>query len=392
MKILFLSRWHPYPPNNGSKLRIYNLINGLAKSHEVTLLSFIDHPKAAINNLESCSSCNKVKLVPWKNFTPTSITAGLGFLSLRPRSLIDTYSPEMERHVRESLAGEDYDMIIASQITAASYSRYFNGVPALFEEVELSVLYERFWQAKSALRRFRSALTWAKHRRYLARLLRDFRACTVVSAREQQLLSSVAPHIAPIEVIPNFIDLADYAQVREVPQPNSLIFTGSFRYSANHDAMAWFFRHVYPLIQAQVPDVTITITGDHANLPLPSATNMTLTGFVDNVRPLVASAWVSLAPIRVGGGTRLKILESMALGTPVVATSKGAEGLEVHHRQHLLIADTPQEFAESVVRLLREPELRRGIADRAHQLVRERYDQAVVMPRFLSLVQRVARV
>jgi glycosyltransferase involved in cell wall biosynthesis len=154
--------------------------------------------------------------------------------------------------------------------------------------------------------------------------------------------------------------------------------------------MTWFLQEVYPRIQAQAPDVCVTITGDHADLPLPPADNVTLTGFVDDVRPLIASAWVSLVPIRVGGGTRLKILEAMALGTPVVTTSKGAEGLDAKHGEHLLIANSPEAFAEAVIRLLQEPGLRQRLADKAYQLVQERYDLAALMPRFLDLVERVA--
>jgi len=175
-----------------------------------------------------------------------------------------------------------------------------------------------------------------------------------------------------------------------MPEPGTLIFTGSFRYFANHDAMVWFLGQVYPRIQAQAPDVHLTITGDHANLPLPCTEGVTLTGFVEDVRPLIATAWISVVPLRLGGGTRLKILEAMALGTPVIATSKGAEGLEAQQEEHLLIADTPEAFVEAVVRVLKEPELRRRLTDNAYQLVRDKYDWAVVMPRFLNLVERVA--
>jgi glycosyltransferase involved in cell wall biosynthesis len=117
---------------------------------------------------------------------------------------------------------------------------------------------------------------------------------------------------------------------------------------------------------------------------------VTLTGFVDDVRPLIAQSWISVVPLHTGGGTRLKILEAMALGTPVVATSKGAEGLDVQSGRHLLIADTPEAFAQSAIRLLKEPELRRQLAKSAYQLIREKYDWAVVIPRFLALTERVA--
>jgi glycosyltransferase involved in cell wall biosynthesis len=173
------------------------------------------------------------------------------------------------------------------------------------------------------------------------------------------------------------------------PRPDTLIFNGSFRYFANHEAMVWFLRHIYPEIIRHVPNVRLTITGETSNPPLPSADNVILTGRVEDVRPLIASAWVSLAPIRQGGGTRLKILEAMALRTPVVATSKGAEGLDARHDEHLLIADTPQSFSESVVRLFKEPGLAQRLADSAFQLVKEKYDWAVVMPRFQSLVDHV---
>jgi glycosyltransferase involved in cell wall biosynthesis len=392
MRILFLSRWFPWPPANGSKLRIYNLLRGLAQYHELTLLSFVDQLGAETYAPEIRSLCQDVRLLPWKSFKPDGFMAQFRLLGTTPRSIAGTFSPEMAEHVREILSARSHDLVIASQLGTACYSRYFRGVPALFDEVEITVPYEKFVRATSFRRRVRGGFTWAKHRRYLAGLLGDFQACTVVSAKEQQLLSRAVPSYESIEVIPNFVDLADYAGVRELPQRNTMIFTGSFRYSANYDAMVWFLQEVYPLVQSKIPDICLTITGDHANLGLPPSTNVTLAGFVEDVRPLVVSASVSVAPIRIGGGTRLKILESMALHTPVVTTSKGAEGLDVSHGRHLLIADTPQEFAENVIRLLREPELRRGIADRAYRLLRDNYDRAIVLPRFLSLVQRAARV
>jgi glycosyltransferase involved in cell wall biosynthesis len=158
----------------------------------------------------------------------------------------------------------------------------------------------------------------------------------------------------------------------------------------NYEAMVWFLGEVYPHVQAQVPEVKLTITGAPAQRRLPPAKNVNQTGFVDDVRPLIARAWGSLVPIHSGGGTRLKILEAMALGTPVVATSKGAEGLDVQAGQHLLIGDTPESFAREVVRLLMEPELRWHLVNNAAQLIREKYDWAVVMPRFLDLVEQVA--
>lgn len=385
-RILFLSRWFPFPPDNGSKIRINNLLQGLASKHEITLLSFADQPSTNLDLATARTICGDVHVVPWKPYNPQNVRARFGFLSLTPRSILDTWSSEMEQRIRQILSAKKYDLIIASQLGAADYAPAFGGLPALFEEPEVGLLYEQFANAKSVRNRIRHGLTWAKHRRYVAGLLRYFRACTVVSEPERQLLQRCAPERGSIEVIPNCIHLNDYRDVCAQVQPNTLVFAGSFRYFANHDAMTWFLRHVYPRIQAQVPAVRLTITGDHANLPLPPAENVTLTGFVPDVRPMIASSWASLAPIWQGGGTRLKILEAMALRTPVVATSKGAEGIDVKHDEHLLIADSPEDFSQQVVRLIQEPPLRQRLADNAYNLVRDKYDWAVVMPRFLNLI------
>jgi glycosyltransferase involved in cell wall biosynthesis len=304
---------------------------------------------------------------------------------------MDTFSPEMANKISEILSTGKYDLVIASQFMMASYHAYFEQVPSIFEEVEVGVLYEQLVQAKSFGQRLRYGLTWAKYRRYLAHLVDRFAACTVVSDQEQRMLrDAVIGDYQPVEIVPNCVDVASYSDVLEGPQANTLIYTGSFTYFANYQAASWFLNQVYPIVQAQVPDVHLTITGNHEDRPIPPAANVTLTGFVDDVRPYVASSWISLAPIWIGGGTRLKILEAMALRTPVVSTSKGIEGLDAKHEKHILVADTPEYFAEAVIRLLQDPGLRQRLTDYAYDLVLERYDWAVVMPRFLSLVERTA--
>jgi glycosyltransferase involved in cell wall biosynthesis len=388
MNILFLSGWYPYPPDNGSKLRIYSLLRGLTQQHDVNLVTFSDQP--LVNpSPELKALCTDVHIVPRRTYNPNSAHALLGFLSPTPRVIVDTYEPLMVRRILQELRTREYHLVIASEWRTAAYWKAFSGMPALLDDPEFGAFESKIAQASSFLPRLRHRLPLLKLRFYLRRLLPHFEACAVVSEAEGALLHRLVPGYNSIEVIPNCVNLADYRDVRATPEPDSLIFTGSFRYFANHDAMVWFLRKVYPLIQAQVPGVHLTITGDHANLPLPPADNVTLTGYVDDVRPLIASSWVSLAPIHLGGGTRLKILEAMALRTPVVATSKGAESLDVQRDEHLLIADTPEAFAEAVIRLLKEPGLCQRLTDNAYQLVCEKYDWLVVMPRFLNLVECV---
>ena len=170
---------------------------------------------------------------------------------------------------------------------------------------------------------------------------------------------------------------------------HQLIFTGAFTYHVNYEGALWFVERVLPLVQAQISHVRLTITGNHADLPFPQIEAVVRTGFVDDVRPLIAGADVCVVPIWQGGGTRLKILEAMALGTPVVATSKGAEGLDAQSGIHLLIADQPAAFADAVVQLLTDPSLRQRLAEHGRTLVEQHYSWSLVMPRFLQLVERL---
>lgn len=390
MKILFLSRWFPYPPNNGSKLRIFNLIRELAQYHKITLLSFTDQQTIESVPTELASICEEVRVVSRKPFNPNSHKARINFFNTTPRSVVDTFSPEMRCLIEQTLSNQQFDVVIASQFDMAVYYKYFNHLPALFEEVEVGVLYENFARAETFGRRFRSGLTWLKHKRYLGQVLKCFKACTVVSEQERQIVENYVGFPLTVEIIPNCVDTAAYKEVTEIPEPNTLIFTGAFTYGPNYQAMQWFLKEIYPHVRAQMPEVSLKITGDHGNRPLPSTDNVLLTGFVDDIRLLVARSWASVVPLVSGGGTRLKILEAMALCTPVVATSKGAEGLEVQAGKHILIADTPEAFAHEVIRLLKEPQLRQYLVGNAYQLVKEKYDWTVVTPRFLALVDQVA--
>ena len=392
MKVLFLSSWFPYPTNNGSKLRIYNLLRGLAVEHEITLITFADQPDIDPDVPELTSICQDIRVIPWQPYNPHSLRARLGFLSMMPRSAVDTYSPEMQRTIEEMVASGKFDVVIASQWGMAGYSNCFQEVPALFEEVEAGLLYEQYTQAGSLKERVRYGLSWAKHRHYLTKLLKDFNACTVVSEKEKQLLIGIEPDYKIVETIPNCINLDDYHKNSRPSNPNTLIFTGSFRYHANYEAMVWFLEEVFPLILVQIPDVQLTITGDHANKLLPMQKNVSLVGYVDDIQSLIAASSVSIVPLLAGGGTRLKILEAMALFTPVVSTTKGAEGISAHHGSNILIADTPEAFAASVIRLLQNPEFGQSVAKDAYRLVSEHYNWLIVMPRFVDLAEKVARI
>ena len=388
MRILYLTGWYPYPPDNGSKLRIYSLLTELARRHSVTLVVLTECPVAETPT--PLKELRGIIQVPARGYRPLRPSALMGLLSPKPRMLVDTYQPLMSRQIQQLLQSSDYQFLIATEWITASYCAEVTGVPALFENAEFGVFESRIKQASSPLRRLRYRLPLLKLGFYMRRLLPRFRACTVVSEAEKNLLRRLAPRYSPIEVIPNCIRVADYEGISQPRRPNTLIFTGSLAYDANYDAMNWFLRDVYPLVLEQVPDVHLVITGDHCGLPLPDGSQVTRTGAVGDVRPLIAESCVSIVPVRLGGGTRFKILEAMCMKTAVVSTSKGCEGLKVRPGEHLLVADTPGEFAAHTARLLQDQDLRETLTRNANRIVLEEYDSAVVGPRFCNLVEKLA--
>jgi glycosyltransferase involved in cell wall biosynthesis len=388
MKILFLSRWFPYPPNNGSKIRILNLLRVLADNHRISLLSFDDEPEkpAQVEGLETI--CERVITVPWKAFDPTSKRSVLGFFNLKPRSLIDTFSNEMAEQLQALLAEQAFDVVIASEIETASYYPYFNGQAAIFDEIEIGIPLDRYLKASSIRGRFRDGINWLKLKHYLKRMLKYYPVCTVASADERKLVIDIGIPSEQVTTIPNFIDPADYQSFSGRWKTNTLIFTGAFRYRPNYEAMVWFLDKVFPAVLDSVPDVQMVVTGDHMDLPLPRVKNVVKTGYVDNIRPLISQAAVSIVPMQTGGGTRLKILEAMALKTAVVSTSKGAQGIEVTHEKDILLADTPQAFSQAVIQLLQDKHQAEELARQGTKLLEAHYTPQAVSAKYELLLQK----
>lgn len=392
MHILFLSRWFPLPATNGSKIRISNLLRGLASEHQVTLLTFYGEGENINGQLPLDDICHQMHAFQWQPFDPSSSQQQRALFSVTPRSVAQNFSPEFADCIKGIVQSKKIDLIIASQFSMANYAPYFGDVPAIFEEVELSLYSEKFSKTKRITTKMRHRLMWAKHKAYMRKLTKRFAYCTVASEQERHNLARIMDSRSNIAVIPNSVDATHYTAYRGVKKhENTLIFTGAFTYHVNHVAMRWFLAKVYKLIQMQNPAVQLRITGDHANLSLPPATNVVRTGFVDDIKQEIAAATIAIVPLLHGGGTRLKILEAMLLRTPVVSTSKGAEGLDCVHGTHLLIADTAAEFAAAVNQLLSDSELRDNLVTNAHELIMQKYDWSRVLPEFLQFVNAVVR-
>ncbi len=395
MRILYLSTWFPFPPDNGSRIRAYHLIRALGRNHQVTLVAF----QAGSNFIETSYAIaelyvDSVHLVPEDPFRYVAIPQLLKFCSPIPVAFWP--SKLMRQTVAQVVSLEQWDAVVAVQTSVAGYALQLSGVPRILDvDTSLSYqMYKRYLAQSGSVDRCRAWMSWQKAYQYETRLFRRFQSCLVVSLAEvghlQRMLASTE---CRVEMVPNGVDCQHNRPGLAQPGPNTLIYNGALTYGANYDAMQFFLTDIYPLIRQHVPAVSMSISGSTSGVDLAALAldpSVCLTGYVDDIRFPVSEATVCVVPIRQGGGTRLKILEAMALGTPVVATSKGAEGLEVIPDYHILIADDPVDFSNQVVRLLRDKSLHQRLATNARRLVEQRYNWLQISQDFVEMVENVA--
>lgn len=390
MKILFLSTWWPGSPMNGSELRAHYLLRALAARHSVTALAlrWDTVERGAHDPALGQVALHAIRANP---FAAVTLPTLIKFASPIPVSLWPV--PALRRVLRQpAYRDADWDAIVGFQGPVA---RYLGLVPARARvlDVDNSLSFQlrsRRSPSRHYAHQLRHTLSWLKADRAERRLLRNIDACTVVSSLELPYIRQLAPAGCAVALSPNGVDCERNRPNLAPPQPGALVYNGAMTYAANWDAMHWFLRDIYPLVRAEVPEATLAITGSTAGVDLGALAldqSVRLTGYVEDVRPVIAGSTVCVVPLRQGGGTRLKILEAMALGTPVVSTTKGAEGLEVRHGEHLLLADSSREFAAATVRLLRDEELRRSLRHNARRLVEQRYDWRAIGAAFVHLVE-----
>jgi polysaccharide biosynthesis protein PslH len=395
MRVLFLSTWFPYPPDNGSKLRVYYLLRALNGHHEVTLISFAFGSAVPQDGEALKAICQHSRVLGLDPFATNHAGTLATFLSTRPAA--SRPIPAMGQLVAEVWQRQTFEVVIASTEMTVPYALL--GPPRVAKALEehnslTRWMAERCRERRGAILQARYWASWQKQRAHERRTYPRFDLVTMVSEEDRRATAEIARSRRPrLEVVPNGVDCEHNRPGLAQRRPKALVFNGALTYSSNYDAMQWFLAQVYPAIREQEPEVSLSITGslqgvNRAGLAL-DATVM-LTGCVPDLRLLVAEAAACIAPIRLGGGTRLKILEAMALGTPVVATRKGAEGLDVVDGEHLLLADDAMTFANCVVTLMRTPTLGARLSANARRLVEGCYDWKQIGGRFVALVEEVA--
>ncbi len=392
-RVLFLIPHLPYPPHQGGALRNFGLIKGLAeRGCTVSLLTFSGPEQPPVEQTPLAAFCDDVRTIPMPVRATGQRLRDLlaGHADLARRFWSDRYDEELERLLRQKA----FDVIHLDIEMAGYLSTIRQHAPhaALIYDA-LNAEYEL--QRRIALQDLRSptrlplaaySLIQARRLRRLETLLCRASAHVFACSEVDAALLARLPHRTPITVVPNAITTARYEVLpppAELPHP-ALVFTGKMDYRPNVDAVLWFARAILPLVQARQPDAHLIVVGQqpHPRLDvLRGRPDVTLTGYVPDVQPYIAAADVYVAPLRMGSGTRFKLLEAMAMGSPVVSTHIGAEGLAVQDGVHLRLADTAGEFASAVLDLLADECARQELAANARRLVREHYDWSAIIPR-----------
>lgn len=405
MRLLFLTPQFPYPPHQGTTIRNYNLIVYLARRHEIHLLSFNARADEEAQRGRARTQtplhemCCHVETVP--SPPPRSLLRRLAttLASPMPDMALRLPSRAFRERLRKCLRRESFDVIQVEGIEMGPYAldlrTWVPDPPPLlvFDDHNAEYVLQRraFETDVRHIRRWPGALysliQWLKLRRYERRLLRLADRVVAVSQADAGALKQLVPELRPF-VVPNGVDTAFYAPEavsRADWSPRySLVFTGKMNFRPNVDAVQWFCHEIFPRIRATRPDATFAIVGrdpSPAVQKLGRLPGVRVTGYVEDVRPYIAGATVYVVPLRMGGGTRLKVLEAMAMEKAIVSTRVGVEGIACQSGRHLLIADSPQYFAQAVLHLMDDEARRARLGAEARALVAARYSWGTIVPR-----------
>lgn len=400
LRILWLSHFVPYPPKGGCFQRSYNLIAQAGRRHDVHLLAM--RPKAAATP-EADADARAALLEHCRSVTILDISAATRPAALARRALTSAVtgrsltvtlfeSPEMRRLVRA--AWRDADVIHLDSISVAGYLRDVEGRPTLMTHhgAESFMIRRRIGNERSLVRKAFFAAEWLTLRRAERRACPRVSVNVVMSALDGQIMRETAP--GRYEVVENGVDIGLF-QPLPLTGGTSLVFAGRLDQYSNRDGLLHFMDASWPLLTARHPDTRITIIGSNPPERLRAMAaadpRIEVTGFVDDVRPYFARATAAICPIRDGGGTRIKVLDALAQGKPLIATTIGCEGLEVVPDRDVLIGDTPQAFADQIARVFEDAALRARLSTQGRLLVERVYAWEILGRKLTALYEELAR-
>jgi polysaccharide biosynthesis protein PslH len=397
MKILWVKAGKLLPVDTGGKIRSYNLLRHLARKHGVTLLSYYggqrdaDYETAIIKELPGTHTVHTA--AP----DGSTLRQGLDYLLRLPRAAPYAVSkftdPKVSEFVRTTLSEKRFDVAVCDFLSASLNFPHPVAMPCvLFQHNVESSLWQRMASTESnPLRKLSYSIESAKMSRYERQSLGRFRHVIAVSEHDREQMLAMDPR-CEISVVPTGVDTEKFPVVPQASiTPPRIAFVGSMDWEPNIDAAEFFCRDIWPSVLSAFPNAQFQLIGrsPHARVKRLASSTVIVTGTVPAVQEYLRDAAVVIVPVRIGGGTRLKIYEAMSMGKAVVSTSIGAEGLDVRSGHDLILADDATSFGESILALLRDRDMRRKYEMAAAALA-ARFDWSNIAQQFADILQNVA--
>ncbi|MGZ4963541.1 MAG: glycosyltransferase [Limisphaerales bacterium] len=388
MKILVVYPYIPYPLDRGTYQRTFNLLRELGRAHTITLVALAENGQGLEHKPLFEQFCERVEFVPfvhppWPKFFPNRLLGSV------PVSIQHWKSDALDRKIDELLAEQKFDAIHVCDLVMGNY--FLKGarakLPLVVDRSRVDLQYQLAehsrmnFPLRTRLMRYEG---YAKMWHYERKMAKRAKLEIVCGPDDEIFLRKWVNQRMGIQVLVNGVDLdffcTDEDDVSRATEP-TIIFCGAMDYNPNIDALRWYFSEMHEPLCRHVPGLRVLVVGKDPVAEVKaysSKPNVTVTGSVRDVRPYYRQAWMQIVPLRIGGGTRLKIVESLAIRTPVISTSIGAQGLDLQHDRDILLADSAEDFVTQTARALQDAKLRKHLELAGLQTARARFSWKMI--------------
>ena len=380
MRILHLYPYLPTPPTFGGALRIYNILKHLSRHHDVTVGGYSEFGDENLFRKEFPELENKMLFIKRTKVKYRRLLQLYALCTSHSYWYHWAQSKKLETEVNRLLSRQRFDVILSEFASMGHFNLETDAVKILDAH---NVEYDNFRRMSrmnySPIRKKFYTREYERSFREEVSVFKRHDAIFTTSSRDGEIIKKDAPGPRQF-VIPNGVDTEFFKPRKSEKEPFSIVFTGSMKYVPNYDGMIYFLEEIFPEIKKEIPQAKIYIIGSGPPQVLMKyqSDSVIITGFVDDVRPYIDRASVFVVPLRMGSGTRLKVVEALSMKKPVVSTSIGCEGIEVDNEEHLMIRDDPNAFSEAVLELFKSGKLRKRLITNGYDLVKEKYDWDVI--------------
>lgn len=382
MKILWAKTELLHPLDKGGKIRTYHMLRELKCTHHITYVTLDDGQRAPDAIDRAMEYCHEVVRIPFRAQAKRTLgfyaELGGNLFSTLPYAVAKYRCRAMRREIGVQVATRAVDVLVCDFLfPSVNVPDDLPCATVLFEHNVEALIWKRHWeQARDPVSKRYLRTQWQRMHTFEAAECRRYSRVVTVSAEDREIVSREYG-VAGVCDVPTGVDSAYFRPTGSHSRdPHAMVFTGSMDWIPNEDAMRFFVQHVLPRIRQAVPDATLTVVGRNPTPALRSLAErehgVTITGRVNDVRPFMERAALYVVPLRIGGGTRLKIFEAMAMGLPVLSTRVGAEGLPVTSGRDIALADSPGQLANAAVELLTDEARARALGTEGSRTVRER--------------------